>query len=262
VSTPRSNISLNWPEEEPPPEAPPYPVGLSINEYKPARRLWAIPIFGFVAKFFLLVPHVVALASLGWLAGIFLFWYWGAVLQQLFSGSLFGASAAQTAAVGFVLLAGVQLVLWVWVLFDGRYPHWGHSLLGGYLAWLARVIAFGLGLTDRYPPFSLELIQVGRDGQADVSLTTAPPQRSVRWWAIPLIAIWGKLLILVPHFICLAVLSFVSGIAYFILWIPVLVSGRYPTWGYTLLGGTLRWGTRVNAYLFGLTDVYPPFVVS
>jgi hypothetical protein len=31
------------------------------------------------------------------------------------------------------------------------------------------------------------------------------------------------------------------------------------SWGYTLFGGTLRWATRVTAYLPLLTDVYPPF---
>jgi len=35
-----------------------------------------------------------------------------------------------------------------------------------------------------------------------------------------------------------------------------------PKWGYALVGGWLRWQTRVNAFLLGLTDEYPPFRLS
>jgi hypothetical protein len=52
------------------------------------------------------------------------------------------------------------------------------------------------------------------------------------------------------------------GLAMLILWIPVLFAGRYPRWGYALVGGWLRWQLRVNAFFLGLTDEYPPFRLS
>jgi hypothetical protein len=30
-------------------------------------------------------------------------------------------------------------------------------------------------------------------------------------------------------------------------------------WGYTILGGWIRWTMRVNAYVLLLTNEYPPF---
>ena len=45
-------------------------------------------------------------------------------------------------------------------------------------------------------------------------------------------------------------------------WISVLFVGKYPELGYQLVGGTIRWQTRVAAYFFGLPDAYPPFSLN
>ena len=45
-------------------------------------------------------------------------------------------------------------------------------------------------------------------------------------------------------------------------WIPVLLLGRFPGWGYRWIGGLLGWGIRVQAYLGLLTPAYPPFSLS
>jgi hypothetical protein len=42
----------------------------------------------------------------------------------------------------------------------------------------------------------------------------------------------------------------------------VLFTGQYPGWGFSLTAGTLRWTMRVYAYVYGLTDQYPPFSLS
>jgi hypothetical protein len=49
----------------------------------------------------------------------------------------------------------LQLIIWAPVMFSGRYPEWGFAIETGYLRWTARVYAYGLGLTDAYPPFQL-----------------------------------------------------------------------------------------------------------
>ena len=35
--------------------------------------------------------------------------------------------------------------------------------------------------------------------------------------------------------------------------------GELPEFAHTFLGGVIRWEIRVNAYMFLLTDAYPPF---
>ena len=42
-------------------------------------------------------------------------------------------------------------------------------------------------------------------------------------------------------------------------WFAALFTGRLPQWAHTFLGGVVRWYTRSGAYMFLLTDRYPPF---
>lgn len=68
-----------------------------------------------------------------------------------------------------------------------------------------------------------------------------------------------KLIILIPHFFVLYVLAILSFFGGLLAQIAVLFSGRYPRSLFHLTSGTVRWQTRVSAYLYGLTDNYPPF---
>lgn len=57
----------------------------------------------------------------------------------------------------FVGIAG-GLVAWIgqWaILFTGRYPEGMHTFVVGYLRWSARLNAYTIGVTDKYPPFRL-----------------------------------------------------------------------------------------------------------
>ena len=42
-------------------------------------------------------------------------------------------------------------------------------------------------------------------------------------------------------------------------WFAALFTGRLPEWAHGFISGVVRWSTRVGAYLFLLTDRYPPF---
>jgi len=88
------------------------------------------------------------------------------------------------------------------------------------------------------------------------------PAHNGRFWAIPLVGYVARILVLIPHFIVMLLIGIVVGLAMLVLWIPVLFAGRYPKWGYALVGGYLRWNLRVNAFFLGLTDEYPPFRLS
>ena len=90
------------------------------------------------------------------------------------------------------------------------------------------------------------------------------PQWHNRFWAIPVLGIVVKIILLIPHMLILGILGYVVGIVATVLalvtWIPVLFGGRYPSWGYDADRWLrMRWNTNANAYLYGLTDRYPPF---
>jgi hypothetical protein len=95
-----------------------------------------------------------------------------------------------------------------------------------------------------------------------VSVEFIIPAHNGRFWAIPVVGYLTRLLVLVPHLVVMLLVSILVGVAMLILWIPVLFTGRYPRWGYALVGGWLRWQLRINAFFLGLTDEYPPFRLS
>lgn len=194
-----------------------YPVQLSVARPLSSSRFWAIPLVGILVKCIILIPHFVVLYVLG------------------------------------LVVAVLQLVIWIPVLFTGRYPDWAFGLVGGLLYWWMRVTLFIYGISDRYPPFSMDT----GDGVA-----IGQPQSSSRFFAIPIIGIVVRSILLIPHFIILYVLGIVVGLSQLVIWIPVLFGGTYPDWAFTLVGGTTLWSVRVYGYLLGLTDRYPPFAMS
>jgi hypothetical protein len=157
-----------------------------------------------------------------------------------------------------LMLIGVmacQLVLWAPTLFTGQYPPWGYSFCGGALRWAANISAFGFGLTDAYPPFG------GADRGSSYPVHVSfdiPPNRS-RFFAVPVLGILARYVMLIPHSIIVGALGVVAVAMSLVAWFPVLTTGRYPDWAFSFISGYIRWAVRVYSYYLGLTDKYPPF---
>jgi hypothetical protein len=152
-----------------------------------------------------------------------------------------------------IVLSLAHLVIWIPVLFTGKYPDWGFAITAGVIRWGTRLYAYAYGLTDQYPAFSFET-------PGDIQIP--PPESSSRFWAIPVIGSFVKWLILIPHFVVLYVLGIVVAICQLVIWIPVLLTGEFPDWAFKLVSGLILWQSRVYSYLLGLTDAYPPFSFS
>jgi hypothetical protein len=71
-----------------------------------------------------------------------------------------------------------------------------------------------------------------------------------------------KWLLAFPHYLVLIVLGIGALFVHLIAFFAVLITGRYPRglWDYVV--GVFRWGWRVGAYVFLLTDRYPPFTLQ
>ena len=93
-----------------------------------------------------------------------------------------------------------------------------------------------------------------------VSLTIQRPHQSSRWLALAtLLFLLPKAVMLVPHFVVLYALGIVAFLCGVIAQFVVLFTGRYPQGLFDIAVGVMRWQVRVNAYVIGLTDIYPPF---
>lgn len=161
----------------------------------------------------------------------------------------------------FILLAVLSwlvglsvLISWIPILVNGRPAGWMTDLYGGTYRWGTRAAAYWLMLTDNYPPF-------GFGGEHPVRVEIDPDQQVANLWGIPVLGLWIRSFFLIPHFIVLWFVGIAVGFAVLVSWIPVLLNGRMASWGYTILGGYLRWTARVILYLLMVTDRYPPFAL-
>ena len=71
-----------------------------------------------------------------------------------------------------------------------------------------------------------------------------------------------KNLVLLPHMILLMFVGLAAAIAVWVGYLAILFTGKLPEGIYNFTLGTVRWGNRLTAWSFSLTDEYPPFSLS
>jgi hypothetical protein len=107
--------------------------------------------------------------------------------------------------------------------------------------------------TSYYPPTASPRQQDGTGTPGPVLVAIPGPAAQRR----ATVAI--RLILAVPHFLALYFLGIAAFVVVVTGWLGALVTGRLPRFAATYLSGYLRWYSRVGAYLFLLTDEYPPF---
>jgi len=133
------------------------------------------------------------------------------------------------------------------ILFTTKYPQPLFEFVVNIYRWQANLYAY-LGLMrDEYPPFSWE------PGQYPVNFEIDYPPELNRW--LPLV----KWLLAVPHYVVLFFLAIAALVVWVIAFFAILFTGAYPRGMFDFVVGVLRWGNRVNAYVFFMRDEYPPF---
>jgi hypothetical protein len=153
---------------------------------------------------------------------------------------------------GFVLAVWLFLG-WIVILLTGRVPGIVVKLLTEYIQRGARIGAYiGFLMPGGYPP-----LEPGAPTPVDVKIEPTSLEIN-RLWGIPILGFFVRILVLIPQFIVLSILGMVVGLSLIVLWIPILLTGKYPGWAISLYGAMFRYGTRVSAYLLFLPVPYPP----
>ena len=145
------------------------------------------------------------------------------------------------------------------------FGYWGIALNGSlssgiarflhnYLGWQMRITGWLAGWRDEYPAFATEEPEY----KARVIITEPTLERS-RGLAVAGIFFFVKAFLLIPHFIVLYLVGIAAGIAGWIAFWIVAFTGVYPEGIFNFTVGSMRWATRANAWLYSLTDEYPPF---
>jgi hypothetical protein len=162
-----------------------------------------------------------------------------------------GETVSKVTRSGAGITGGLFVATMLMILFRQRYPRWWFDFVRELTRFGARVGAYLALLTDRYPSTMEEQSVHLEIDYPDVE------QELNRW--LPLV----KWLLVIPHYIVLALLSVGAIVTVVIAWFAIVFTGRYPRGLFDFMVGVGRWSLRVQAYAFLLvTDHYPPFSLN
>lgn len=150
----------------------------------------------------------------------------------------------------FIWIAAFLAVVasWFAVLFTGKYPQGIHRFVTGTYRWTTRVNAYGLLMTDRYPPFSFD-----HDDEYPARFDIAYTEEIARWR--PLVH-W---LLVIPYYLVAYVLVLLAYVVVFIAFFTILFTKSFPAGLFDFNVVALRWQNRSFAYYLWMTEKYPPF---
>ncbi len=199
---------------------PSYPVRFEAEYPEQLGRLSS------AFRIFLFIPVAIFLALVG---------------GQAFSYGDIGEGTSTTLGAG----GGIVLAIWATVIVRQYVPHWLFDFQVALMRFQVRAYGYLALLTDRFPAF---------EGEYPINFDVSYPDKLNRWT----VAIW-KIITSIPHFIILIFLYFAVFVVVVIAWFAILFTGRFPKGLHTFVAGVFRWSLRVQAYIFSLTDEYPPF---
>jgi hypothetical protein len=159
-----------------------------------------------------------------------------------------GEMVSRVSKTGGGIAAGLFAATLVMILFRQRYPRWWFDFALQFNRFGARVGAYLVLLTDRYP-------STVEEQSVHLDLDYPDAEQDLNRW-LPLV----KWLLVIPHLIVLAFLALGAFFAVIAAWFAILFTGRYPRALFDYVVGVGRWALRVQAYATLLvTDRYPPF---
>jgi len=153
-----------------------------------------------------------------------------------------------TSRSGAGIAGGLGVATMLMIVFRKRYPRWWFDFAREFTRFGARVLAYLLLVTDRYP-------STVEEQSVHLEIDYPDVERDLNRW-LPLV----KWLLTIPHLIVLIVLAAIGIVTVVVAWFAILFTGRYPRALFDYVVGVGRWGLRVQAYaLLLVTDQYPPF---
>lgn len=149
----------------------------------------------------------------------------------------------------FLIVAYFAIVIaWFAIVITGHYPKGLYKFVADTNRFLARVTAYGVLLTDAYPPFN------GADN-------AAYPVRMafVELGEYSRLKTLFRIILAIPIMILRYVMGLLLEIGALAAWIVIVVTGKMPRGLFDLMVLANSYTARSDAYLFLLTETYPPF---
>jgi hypothetical protein len=180
----------------------------------------------------------------------------------------------QAIVLAFVSIAGVIIYILSWfaILFTGKYPQSFFDFVTWWFRWYVRVVGYFALLTDRYPPFTGEksvvypvALEVEQPGELSrITTFLRLPFAPTIGYALPsgwefASSWWSGFPMAFPHQVVLSFINIAVAVVVFISWWAILFTGNYPRSLFDFVVWAFRWNTRVEGYIYLVTDKYPPF---
>ena len=142
------------------------------------------------------------------------------------------------------------MIAWFAIVITGRYPKGLYDFVAGFTRFLTRVTAYAALLCDPYPPFggARRPCLPGADG--------ASPARSSSTAALKT---FFRIILAIPIVILRYVMGLLLEVGAVAAWFVILITGKMPRGLFDLMVLANSYTARSDAYLYLLTETYPPF---
>lgn len=145
------------------------------------------------------------------------------------------------------------LVAWVTIVITGKMPEGLANFACMVLRYQTRVGAYVGFLHEEYPPFDFTTTAADPGGHP-VRIDFQPALEGRNRLTVLLRLIW-----MIPAAFFAVVIQWIAQILWFLAFFAVLFTGKWPGGLLNFVLGSQRVGLRLNAYVYLLTDEYPPF---
>jgi hypothetical protein len=146
----------------------------------------------------------------------------------------------------------VAIVSWFAIVFTGRMPETWSDYVMGVLRYQWRLVCYLYAWTDVYPSFTPVAGHIDPGDYPAVLYSARAVERNR-------VTAFFRAIMCVPQLVALCAVGVAAGVVLVIGWFAVLITGRWPESIRVFAVGCARWQVRVGAYLFLVSDEYPPF---
>jgi Domain of unknown function (DUF4389) len=150
----------------------------------------------------------------------------------------------------YAIVACVAIVIaWFALVLTGRYPRGLYDFVAGYTRFITRFTAYAVLLCDPYPSFA------GSDDPAyPVRMQFAGPLEHYSR-----LKTFFRIILAIPIVVLRYVMGLLLEISAIAAWVVIVVMGKMPRGLFDLMVLANSYTARSDAYLYLLTETYPPF---
>jgi hypothetical protein len=148
-----------------------------------------------------------------------------------------------------IVTAIAVFIAWFAVVITGRYPAGLYSFVGGFLRYATAVYGYVALLTDEYPPFGSDTARY----PTRLELPEPLPHYSRA-------KAFFRFILMIPVLIIAYAMQIVYELGSLISWFAIVLLGKQPKGLQDMIALGLSYQQRAYAYIFLLTEDWPPFI--